>query len=160
MPRPPQTFNSIKITTSNSIDKDITLTEVNGQLNVNNSPLLVSGSFGASDLSNFNFNSNPISGFEASVVNQTTTSHTLSSSDLGQIICLDHASNITITVPTGLGVGFNATFVQKSTGQITFSEDGTTINNRQSHSKTAGQFAIASLFCYDVNTFILTGDTA
>lgn len=158
MPRS-QNFNSIKITTSNSSDKDITLTEVNGQLNVNDSPLLVSGNFGASDLSNFNFNGNPISGFEASIINQSTVSYTLSSSDLGKIILLEHSSSITITVPTNLGSGFNCTVIQKGSGQITFTEDGTTINNRQSHSKTAGQFAVASLLCYESDKFILTGDT-
>ena len=156
----PQSFNSIKVTTSNITDNDILLTEVGGYLNVNNSPLAISGNFGASDLSSFDFNGNPILGFDASIIDTTSTSYTLSSDDSGKIICIEHASNITVTVPTGLSTGFNCTFIQKGSGNIVFSENGTTINNRQSHTKTAGQYAVASLLSYSSNIFILTGDTA
>ena len=156
----PQSFNSLKVTTSNIVDNDILLTEVSGYLNVNNNPLAVSGNFGASDLSNFNFNGNPILGFDASIVNLTSTSYTLSSNDSGKVICIEHASDITVTVPTGLSTGFNCTFIQKGTGKITFSGSGITINNRQSHTKTAGQYSAASLLSYSSNIFILTGDTA
>jgi len=154
-----QNFNAIKLTTSNNLENDIILNEINGHLHINNDPVAISGSFGASSLSDFNFNRNEIEGFNASIVNSTAITYTVSSSDSGKLIAIEHASLITITVPANLGAGFNCTFIQKGSGQITFSEDGTTINNRQSHFKTAGQFAVASLLCYESDKFILTGDT-
>jgi hypothetical protein len=154
-----QSFNKILLTTSNTADNNILLSEVSGQLNVNNNPVAISGSFNAGSLSDFNFDGNSIEGFSATIVNDTTTSYTLSDSDSGKLICTDHSSLITITVPSGLSVGFNCSFLQKGSGQIFFSASGTTINNRQSHTKTAGQYAMASLICYDANTFILAGDT-
>jgi hypothetical protein len=59
-----------------------------------------------------------------------------------------------------LGAGFNCSFVQKGAGQVSFSASGTTIYNRQSHTKINGQYGVASLVAYAANTFVLAGDTA
>ncbi len=100
-----------------------------------------------------------ISGYDASVNAQTGTLYTLVATDTGKVITLNNASAITVTVPTGLGAGFNCTVIQKGAGQITFSASGTTINNRQSHDKTAGQHAVIGLVADVANNFYLTGDT-
>lgn len=94
-------------------------------------------------------------------INNRDTSYTLLSTDSSKVVVLDSASEITLTVPSGLGAGFNCTVIQKGTGQVTFSEDSSvTINNRQSHTKIAGQYGVASLYAYTANIFVLTGDTA
>jgi len=154
-----QSFNKILLTTSNTAENNILLSEVGGQLYVGDNPVAISGAFNAGSLSDFNFDGNSIEGFSATIVNDTTTSYTLSASDAGKLIILNNASEITVTVPSGLSNGFNCTVLQKAAGAVVFSANGTTINNRQSHTKTAGQYAMATLICYDTNTFILAGDT-
>ncbi|MDA0326962.1 MAG: hypothetical protein O3C41_07675, partial [Bacteroidetes bacterium] len=101
-----------------------------------------------------------ISGFDAALNDQTGTSYSLTSSDNGKVVTLNNASAVTLTVPSGLGDGFNCLIVQKGAGQITFSTSGTTLINRQSHSKTAGQYAVVSIVNIGNENIILGGDTA
>lgn len=91
---------------------------------------------------------------------QTGTTYTLQGSDNGVIVTCNNAAAITVTVPSGLGAGFNCMVVQKGAGQVTFSPSSTTVNNRQSHTKTAGEKAIVTLFADVANNFYLGGDTA
>ncbi len=96
----------------------------------------------------------------ASINAQTGTTYTLQASDNGGIVTCSNASAITVTVPSGLGAGFNCLVIQKGAGQITFSPSSTTVNNRQSHTKSAGQHAICTLAADVANNFYLGGDTA
>lgn len=114
----------------------------------------------AGDLTDGNFDGTAISGFDASINDQTGTSYTLVAGDNGKVVVLNNGSAITLTVPSGLGVGFNCTVVQKGAGQVTFSASSTTINNRQSHTKIAGQHGVASICAIVADTFVLAGDTA
>ena len=114
----------------------------------------------AGDLTDGNFDGEAILGFDASINDQTGTAYTLLSSDNGKVVVLDNASAVTVTVPSGLGAGFNCSFVQKGAGQVSFSASGTTVNNRQSHTAIAGQYGIASIVAYTADTFVLAGDTA
>ena len=91
---------------------------------------------------------------------QTGTTYTLLSSDNGKIITISNASPIVLTVPSGLGAGFNCTVIQKGVGVITFTASSTTIVNRQNHTKTAGQHAVCGIYADVANNFYLTGDTA
>lgn len=91
---------------------------------------------------------------------QTGTTYTLVPGDCGKIITLSNASAITVTVPTGLGAGFNCVLVQIGAGQVTFSPSSTTVNNRQSHTKIAGQYGAVGLVAYTATVFVLSGDTA
>jgi hypothetical protein len=118
------------------------------------------GQASASNLSSYDFNGNAISNFDASINDQTGTTYTLVASDNGKVVVLDNAAAVTVTVPSGLGAGFNCSFVQKGAGQVSFSASGTTINNRQSHTKINGQYGVASVVAYAADTFILAGDTA
>jgi hypothetical protein len=120
---------------------------------------------GASDgtlVQSNNFNGNAISGFDASIKDQTGTAYTLLAGDNGKVVVLNNPSAVTVTVPSGLGVGFNCSFVQKGAGQVSFDNDSgaTTINNRQSHTKINAQFGVASIVAYADNVFVLAGDTA
>ena len=117
-------------------------------------------SVSAGDLTDGNFDGTSISGFDATINDQTGTTYTLLSSDNGKVVVLNNASAVTVTVPSGLGAGFNCSFVQKGAGQVTFSASSTTINNRQSHTKINAQYGVASLLAYAADTFVLAGDTA
>jgi len=117
-------------------------------------------SVSAGDLTDGNFDGEAILGFDASINDQTGTTYTLLSSDNGKVVVLDNASAVTVTVPSGLGAGFNCSFVQKGAGQVTFTASSTTINNRQSHTKINAQYGVASLLAYATDTFVLAGDTA
>ena len=117
-------------------------------------------SVSAGDLTDGNFDGEAILGFDASINDQTGTAYTLLSSDNGKVVVLDNASAVTVTVPSGLGAGFNCSFVQKGAGQVSFSASSTTINNRQSHTKINAQYGVASIVAYAADTFVLAGDTA
>lgn len=95
-----------------------------------------------------------------SVNAQTGTTYSLQASDNGKIVTCSNGSGITVTVPSGLGAGFHCQVIQLGAGQVTFSPSSTTINNRQSHTKIAGQYGIAVLSAYASDVFALGGDTA
>ncbi len=103
---------------------------------------------------------NTLLNFDASVNEQTGTSYTLQASDLGKIVKLTNGSAITVTLPNNLGIGFTCTVIQYGAGQITFSTSSSTLYNRQSHTKTAGQYAVVSLISCVADVFVLAGDTA
>ena len=103
---------------------------------------------------------NKLEDFDASINDQTGTAYTLLAGDNGKVVVLNNGTAVTVTVPSGLGAGFNCSFVQKGAGQVSFSASGTTINNRQSHTKINAQYGVASLVAYADNVFVLAGDTA
>jgi len=123
-------------------------------------------SLSAGALSDFDFDDNAILGFSASLPTEITAStYTVQDSDNGQVLRVNNSSGCTITIPSGLlstnSTGFNCSFIQVGTGQITFANDGTSvINNRQSHTKTNAQWAAASTVSVANNVFVLAGDTA
>lgn len=94
----------------------------------------------------------------ANINAQTGTTYTLQASDNGKVLTFNNASAITLTVPSGLGAGFNCLVVQIGAGQVTFSASSTTINNRSGYTKTAGQYATATIAAYAANTFVTGGD--
>lgn len=90
---------------------------------------------------------------------QVGTTYTLQTTDNGKVVTCNNASAITVTVPSGLGAGFNCMIIQKGAGQVTLSPSSTTIRHRQSHTKTAGQWAVISLVAHAANDLTLGGDT-
>lgn len=91
---------------------------------------------------------------------QTGTTYTLLSSDSGKTLTLDNGSAITVDIPAALPLGFNVRVVQIGAGQVTFvPAAGVTLNNRQSHTKTAGQYAVVSLVKHAAELFVLSGDS-
>jgi hypothetical protein len=93
-------------------------------------------------------------------VNLQTDNYTLSPEDNGRLIVLTNAVAKTITVPALLPVGFNCVIAQGGGGQVTIAVSGTSVNNRQGHTKIAGEFGVVSLLSYAPDTFLLAGDTA
>ena len=94
------------------------------------------------------------------ILDQTGTAYTIVASDAGKVITCNNGSAVTVTVPASLGAGFTCSVVQKGAGQVTFSASSTTINNRQSHTKIAGQHGVATLVSTASDVFVLAGDTA
>ena len=126
----------------------------------NDSAFITGLSAGA--LSDFDFDDNPIFGFGASVNTPTITAnaYTLTDADNGKVLALDNgATAMTVNVNTGLVSGFNCSFIQAGSGQVTFAGTAT-LNNRQSHTKINDQYGVASIVAYATDTYILAGDTA
>ena len=146
---------------------DITVTAAAGTLTGTTLKSTVTGSSLTSvgTLANLTV-TNPIAGsvtgnatIAANVIVQTGTTYTLEPSDNGKVITLNNGSAITLIVPIGLSAGFNCLVVQLGAGVITFTAaTGTTIYNRGTKTKTAGQYAIATIVSYTSNTFITSGD--
>ena len=113
----------------------------------------------AGALSSYDFNGNAILGFDATL-NDQTDSYTLVAGDAGKVVVLNKGSAVNLTVPSGLGAGFTCSVIQKGAGQVTFVASSTTINNRQTHTKIAGQHGVATLIATAANVFVLAGDTA
>lgn len=91
---------------------------------------------------------------------QTGTAYTLQTSDRGKWITSSNGSAVTITVPTGLGVGFDCVIQQIGAGAVTISAaSGVTVNNVDSHTGISGQYGIITLFAYAANTFVMSGNT-
>lgn len=123
-------------------------TRLGGSLDVTGATTLSGGTnFGGTAITNYLGTINP----------QTGTSYTLQASDSGKVITLSNAAAITLTVPA-LAIGFNCTIVQLGAGQVTISASGVTINNRGGNTKTAGQYAVASLVTYASNVWVSGGD--
>lgn len=96
-----------------------------------------------------------------SVITDATTARTLSAADNGKVLYFTSSSAITVTTATGLGKGFSCTIIQGGTGQITIAAgSSTTLASYLSLVKTAGQYAMASIFCPVADTFIFAGNIA
>lgn len=90
---------------------------------------------------------------------QTGTAYTVKATDRGKWITCSNASPVTVTVPSGLGAGFNCVIQQIGAGAVTISGSGATINNIDSHTGISGQYGIVTLFAYAANTFVMSGNT-
>lgn len=126
----------------------------------NNSGFITGLSAGA--LSDFDFDDNAVFGFGASVSTPTITAnaYTVTDADNGKVLALDNgATAMTVNINTGLVSGFNCSFIQTGSGQVTFAGTAT-VNNRQSHTKINDQYGVASIVAYATDTYILAGDTA
>jgi hypothetical protein len=101
-----------------------------------------------------------IGSLQIAFFNAQTGSYTLTATDAGKTLLVTSASGVNVTVPAGLGAGFQCSVVQLGAGQVTLVASSTTIQNRQSYTKTAGQYAIMSLLAVASNAFVSFGDGA
>ena len=88
---------------------------------------------------------------------QTGTTYTLLSTDNGEVIVWNTSSGGTLTIPSGLPVGFNATLIQTGTASIGITGSGTTLNSFEGKLRTAGQHAAVSIISYSSNVFNIAG---
>ena len=133
----------------------------NGSVGIKNSAptktLDVTGDVGVSgNLTGGNAATSKLSGFVSNVSTETA-GRTLVTADNGLILRYTGTAAATFTLPTAgtLPEGFNCMVLQGSTGQITFG--GATPNNRNSFTKTAGQYAIATVL-YIGGIYIVSGE--
>jgi len=87
----------------------------------------------------------------------TGTTYSLLTTDNGKIITWSNASGVTLTVPSGLPVGFNTTVIQIGAGAVGITGSGTTINSFEGKLRTAGQHAAVSIISYSSNVFNIAG---
>ena len=90
---------------------------------------------------------------------QTGTSYTLVDADHGKLVTLDNAAAIALSVNTGLRSDFACAFLQKGAGVVTVGGTAT-VNEFDSFTDTAGQWALASLSHLGSNVFLLQGRLA
>ena len=96
---------------------------------------------------------------------QTGTTYTVLAADAGKLVDYTNASAIAVTLPATFPVGFNCDWLQGGAGQITFAAaSGGTLVNRQSHTKSYGQYAGGSLLVRansggSAAQWVLFGDT-
>lgn len=78
---------------------------------------------------------------------QTGTSYTLQATDDGKVVEFSNAAAVAVTVPNSLPVGFSCVLVQAGAGQAQFSAgSGATQRQRSSFTRTAGQWAMVSMY--------------
>jgi len=100
------------------------------------------------------------------VVTQSGSSYTLANSDNKSTMRFTSATAVTITLPNNLQTGFSVNIIQAGAGQITFTPaSGATCRNRQSFTKSAGQYALCNLLIISnssgtVAEYLLSGDGA
>jgi len=85
--------------------------------------------------------------------------YTLSDDNKNRVGRFDNASGITVTVPSGLSSDFSCMILQIGAGQVTISPaSGVTRRSALSATKTAYQYAAASIFYIGDNEFLLGGE--
>jgi len=74
------------------------------------------------------------------------TSYTLATSDIRKTLYFTSATAVTLTLPNSIYTNFTCRILQAGAGQITFTPaSGASFRNRQSHTKTAAQWAVCNL---------------
>jgi hypothetical protein len=92
---------------------------------------------------------------------QTGTAYTVGQNDNAGVITCSSGSATTVTVPAGLGQGFNCLIIQIGAGTVTIAAgSGVTINNADSFDAISAQYGAATLYAYAPDTFYLGGQLA
>lgn len=96
------------------------------------------------------------------VNDQTGTTYTLATSDIGKIVTCNNASSIVVTIPAStFAIGDQINVMQYGAGQITFTPAATvTMRSSGSKTKTFGQYAVATLLLIAANEWVLVGNIA
>lgn len=95
---------------------------------------------------------------EKEIVKSISEDYTLSATDNGMALIVDSDSEVILTIPSGLELGYNISVYQTGVGKVKFQGSGTILKNRLSRFKTAGKDAGVGILCTSINTFHLTGD--
>lgn len=91
------------------------------------------------------------------------TTYTMTAADCGHHLVFTSGSAVTVTIPDTLPVGWWVDWEQGGSGQVDFSGSAVTpatLNNRNSHEKSAGQYAVGVLRSHGVGAVTLSGDTS
>ena len=92
-------------------------------------------------------------------VEEKTGDYTLTKEDNGVIFRFNTSTDVTLTIPSGLPVGFNVSIYQVDTGKVIIhAGNGVTIKNRLMRFKTAGKDAGAGIVSTSADVYHITGD--
>ena len=96
---------------------------------------------------------------------QTGTTYTLVAGDLNDLVTLNNASSITLTVPPSVySANDVVNIAQIGAGQVTLAQgSGVTINSTGATAtapKLRARYSAASIICTASNTFLVVGDIA
>jgi hypothetical protein len=100
------------------------------------------------------------------VTTNAATSITITSTDTGKVIETTAGTAVAVTLAATAAVGTQLTVTQYGAGQITFAPTGSgTLRNRSSHTKSAGQYAVVTLYVRansggSAAEWVMDGDTA
>lgn len=83
-----------------------------------------------------------------SVVTQAGTTYTAALADNRRRILFSNASPITFTIPNTVPVGWECVIMQLGAGSVSVTVTGGNLRHLESHTRTAGLYAQAYLFCY------------
>lgn len=99
-------------------------------------------------------------GLAAVALTVSEPSYTFSSVNNNRLALFTASSGITAVVPSGLADGFNCLIVQTTaSGQVTISgASGVTIRRALSSTKTAYQYAVASIIKIGMEEYLLSGE--
>lgn len=91
----------------------------------------------------------------------TEATYTVLPEDVGKVIYIDRGTAVTVTIPFGLGAGFNVAFIQANTGVITFDpDDEVDLGSLGGALSTSGRYAAASLVFISDSVANLSGALA
>jgi hypothetical protein len=94
-------------------------------------------------------------------VDEKTANYTLVASDAGKLISVNSASNLTVTVPSGVFSAGDVIYVTRTgTGTVTIAASGTTITSPDSQLKLRVRYSSGAIICTASNTFRVVGDLA
>ncbi len=89
-----------------------------------------------------------------------TGNYVLTNADSGKIVVINSSISSYLTLPNGLSGGYGISMMQAGVGTIIIgSGSGVSVKHRQSHTQTAGIYAVASINYLSGSTFIFAGDT-
>lgn len=89
------------------------------------------------------------------------TSYELSSADNGKVLNFTSGSAVTVSVPDGLGAGFNVALVQSGAGVVTLDIfGGVTVNSIGGAVAISDRYGVASLVAVAADSFIFSGAIA
>ncbi len=88
-----------------------------------------------------------------------TTDYTVTQYDNNNVINFDSVTDVSLTLPDSLPIGFSISVYQIGSGQVTIVGSGSVqIKNRLSRFKTAGEGAGVGIVQTDTSVFHITGD--
>ena len=126
-----------------------------------NMPIATVGGISAQDIHDF---IDTAENRTTQAVSRKTANYTAAATDNRLVIIFNSASAVTLTLPNTLTEGWECGILQMGTGQVTIAVTGGTLLSRGTHTKTAGQYAMASVFVESnagtAPVVILGGDTS
>ena len=126
-----------------------------------NMPVGTAGGITASDMHDF---IDTVEDLTTQAVLRKTANYTATATDNRRIIIFNAAAGVTLTLPNTLTEGWECGILQMGAGQVTIAVTGGTLLSRGGHTKTAGQYATASVIVESnagtAPVVILTGDTS